>query len=288
MQTPHRLRASWPTAASWRPTGWQVIFNRRRFPPRLAHMVLAAYLTTALVVGAASAWRLLQAAATRRESRIALRMAIGMFAVVAPAAAASSATCSGEVDARAPAGQAGRHRGASGRPAPTSRFHVARLARPRRREATAGRSPSPGSAAGSPPATPTPRSQGLKAFAPRGPAAGRSSSSGPSGSWSGWAWLMIGLGAVGRLLIWRRRRSERSRLFLRACVAMGPAGFVAVIAGWIVAEVGRQPWVVYGVLRTARRRLAGRRRRRSRRLAAGLHGGLRGRVQRRAPSTSCG
>ena len=36
-----------------------------------------------------------------------------------------------------------------------------------------------------------------------------------------------------------------------AGVAMGPAGFVAVIAGWVVAEVGRQPYVVYGVLRTA-------------------------------------
>jgi cytochrome d ubiquinol oxidase subunit I len=32
---------------------------------------------------------------------------------------------------------------------------------------------------------------------------------------------------------------------------MGPAGFVAVIAGWVVAEVGRQPYVIYGVLRTA-------------------------------------
>jgi len=41
------------------------------------------------------------------------------------------------------------------------------------------------------------------------------------------------------------------RLFLRACVAMGPAGFVSVIAGWTVAEVGRQPYVIYGVLRTA-------------------------------------
>ncbi len=33
-------------------------------------------------------------------------------------------------------------------------------------------------------------------------------------------------------------------------VAMGPAGFVAVIAGWVTTEVGRQPWVVYGLLRT--------------------------------------
>jgi cytochrome d ubiquinol oxidase subunit I len=39
--------------------------------------------------------------------------------------------------------------------------------------------------------------------------------------------------------------------YLRACVAMGPSGFVAVVAGWTVAEVGRQPYVIYGVLRTA-------------------------------------
>src|SRR5690606_9977041 len=51
-------------------------------------------------------------------------------------------------------------------------------------------------------------------------------------------------------LCWRGR-PEQSPWFLRACLAMGPAGFVAVICGWIVAEVGRQPWVIYGVLRTA-------------------------------------
>ena len=61
---------------------------------------------------------------------------------------------------------------------------------------------------------------------------------------------MIGLGAWGVWLMWRKR-IEDSPWFLRAAVAMGPAGFIAVIAGWIVAEVGRQPWTIYGVLRTA-------------------------------------
>jgi cytochrome d ubiquinol oxidase subunit I len=61
---------------------------------------------------------------------------------------------------------------------------------------------------------------------------------------------MIGLGLWGALLVWRDRLAQ-SRWFLRAGVAMGPAGFVAVIAGWVVAEVGRQPYVIYGVLRTA-------------------------------------
>jgi cytochrome d ubiquinol oxidase subunit I len=42
-----------------------------------------------------------------------------------------------------------------------------------------------------------------------------------------------------------------ARAFLRMALAMGPAGLLAVLAGWITTEVGRQPWVVYGVLRTA-------------------------------------
>src|SRR5260221_6009681 len=61
---------------------WSVIFSPT-FPYRLAHMVLAAYLSTALMVGAASAWILLKDRG-QAESKIALRMAIGMFALVAP------------------------------------------------------------------------------------------------------------------------------------------------------------------------------------------------------------
>jgi cytochrome bd ubiquinol oxidase subunit I len=40
-------------------------------------------------------------------------------------------------------------------------------------------------------------------------------------------------------------------LFLRACVCAAPMGFVAVLAGWTTTEVGRQPWTIYGLLRTA-------------------------------------
>ena len=64
-------------------TSWlQVIFSPT-MPSRLVHMVMAAYLTTSLVVGAASAWQLLKAN-DQKESRAALLMAVGMFAVVAP------------------------------------------------------------------------------------------------------------------------------------------------------------------------------------------------------------
>ncbi|HEX2203287.1 MAG TPA: cytochrome ubiquinol oxidase subunit I [Longimicrobium sp.] len=59
---------------------------------------------------------------------------------------------------------------------------------------------------------------------------------------------LIGLGAWFWLARWRRR--EPGRWLLRAVVVGSPLGFVALQAGWIVTEVGRQPWVVYGVMRT--------------------------------------
>jgi len=47
-----------------------------------------------------------------------------------------------------------------------------------------------------------------------------------------------------------RRRLFRSKLFLRFTVMMGPSGLIAILTGWYTTEIGRQPWVVYGVMRT--------------------------------------
>jgi cytochrome d ubiquinol oxidase subunit I len=55
-------------------------------------------------------------------------------------------------------------------------------------------------------------------------------------SWFAWSW-------------WRRRAIPTARAFLIGCVAAGPAAAIALEAGWIVTEVGRQPWIVYQVLR---------------------------------------
>jgi cytochrome d ubiquinol oxidase subunit I len=55
--------------------------------------------------------------------------------------------------------------------------------------------------------------------------------------WSGW-------------LRWKRRQPAEHPWLLRALVAAGPLGFVAIEAGWVVTEVGRQPWIIYGVMRT--------------------------------------
>jgi cytochrome d ubiquinol oxidase subunit I len=57
------------------------------------------------------------------------------------------------------------------------------------------------------------------------------------GAWFLWTW-------------WRHFRLPTSRWFYRALVAAGPLSLVALIAGWITTEVGRQPWVVYEVMRT--------------------------------------
>jgi cytochrome d ubiquinol oxidase subunit I len=56
-------------------------------------------------------------------------------------------------------------------------------------------------------------------------------------AWSGWLW-------------WKRRTLAEHPWLVRALVAAGPLGFVAIEAGWVVTEVGRQPWIIYGVMRT--------------------------------------
>jgi cytochrome d ubiquinol oxidase subunit I len=62
--------------------------------------------------------------------------------------------------------------------------------------------------------------------------------------------LMLFTAVTGAFLFWRKRLFE-ARWFHGWCVAMIPSGFVAVLAGWFVTEVGRQPYTVYGVMRTS-------------------------------------
>ncbi|VIO73104.1 Cytochrome bd-I ubiquinol oxidase subunit 1 [Bradyrhizobium ivorense] len=66
----------------------------------------------------------------------------------------------------------------------------------------------------------------------------------------GCAGLMLGLVLLGGWLRWRGQLYD-TRLYLLACQCALPLGFIAVVAGWFVTEVGRQPWTVYGLLRTA-------------------------------------
>jgi cytochrome bd ubiquinol oxidase subunit I len=62
--------------------------------------------------------------------------------------------------------------------------------------------------------------------------------------------LMLAVVLLGSWLRWSGRLFE-TPWYLRLCLLLTPIGFIAVIAGWVVTEVGRQPWTVYGLLRTA-------------------------------------
>lgn len=228
-----------------RATDWlDVIFNPT-FPARFVHMTLAAFLTTSLVVGAASAWQLLKDRA-QPESRMALRMAVGMFAIVAPLQLFAGHV-SGEV---------------------VREYQPLKLAAIEAYWET--RPDQPQSLVGIPD-----REAGKTHYELAIPGIGNliqgvakdetliGLDSYQKKDWPVvwlvyWAFrvmvglglAMIGLGVWGVALI-AMKRIDGSRWFLRAAVAMGPSGFVAVIAGWIVAEVGRQPYTIYGVLRTA-------------------------------------
>jgi cytochrome d ubiquinol oxidase subunit I len=227
-------------AADW----MQAIFSPS-FPQRLAHMVLAAYLSTALMVGAASAFQLWRNP-DQADSKIALRMAIGMYALVAPLQLAVGDYSGKQLVAQQPAKLAAIEAFWDTKAAQD--FHI--VAWPNR--ARQGNDweislPRLGSWITTGDAAATLR--GLKSFLAKDqpPVA--------VVFWSfrlmvGLGVAMIGLGLWGGVL-WLRRGLERSRQFLVATMLMGPAGFVAVIAGWITAEVGRQPWVVYGLMRTA-------------------------------------
>lgn len=61
--------------------------------------------------------------------------------------------------------------------------------------------------------------------------------------------IMLAISYFGNLLRWRGRL-ETTRWFMWCTFLSFPAGFIAIISGWYTAEVGRQPWVVYGLLRT--------------------------------------
>ncbi len=67
--------------------------------------------------------------------------------------------------------------------------------------------------------------------------------------------VAIGFAMVGLVLwgayLWVRGRLDTSPVFLRVAALSWPAGFIAIISGWMVTEIGRQPWIATGILRTA-------------------------------------
>ena len=224
---------------------WAIVFNPS-FPFRYLHTVTGAYLATAMIVGAVGAWHLLR---DRRneQARVMFSMAMWMAASVAPAQAVFGdlqglwAVHYQPQKVAAMEGHWETQRGA-----PLLLFGLPDM----QREETAM-------------AVGIPRLgsmilthdwdgevRGLKDFPPDA-----RPTNVPLVFWS--FRIMVGIGlvmiALGLVSLWLRWRGTlyRTAWFHRWAVAMAPAGLVGVTFGWITTEAGRQPYTVYGLMRTA-------------------------------------
>ncbi|ANP46137.1 cytochrome ubiquinol oxidase subunit I [Candidatus Viadribacter manganicus] len=222
----------------------EVIFNPS-LPSRFAHMVLAAFLTTAMVVAGASAFALLRKKALA-ESRVALRMAVLMMALVTPVqimAGHESGIVAGEHQPAKVAALEGWWTTRTQQPTvligwpdeEAERNHFELVV------------PGLGSVVNN--AESEDVLPGLDQFA---------AEDRPPVWITFWAFrIMVGMGLVMLTLgiwgagAWALKRLDAATWYHRALVLAAPSGFVAVLTGWITAEAGRQPFVVYGVLRTA-------------------------------------
>jgi cytochrome d ubiquinol oxidase subunit I len=221
----------------------EVIFNPS-MPSRFAHMVLAAYLTTAMVVAGASAFALLKKIALP-ESRIALRMAVLMMAIVTPLQIMAGHESGVVAHEHQPAKVAALEGWWTSGPQPLILFGWP----DEEREMNHFEIGIPGGGSLVNVGDANAELHGLDAFAPENrPPVWIT-------FWSfrimvGMGLIMLALGGWG-VIAWALKRLDGASLYHRALVLAAPSGFIAVLAGWITAEVGRQPYVVYGVLRTA-------------------------------------
>lgn len=226
-------------------TDWMALIFNPSFPSRFLHMVTAAYLTTGFVVLGAAGYLALKKRESE-ETRIMRRMAILLIAILAPAQLLIGHETGVVMHEHQPAKVAAMEGWWETRASqPTVLFAIPDQQNARNLYEIGV--PDTGSwiVAGDANA----RLEGLKEFAAedRPPVAIVFFA---FRAMVGIGVLMIAIGLWGAVL-WATKRLDNARLFHRAAVLMGGAGFVAVLAGWICAEVGRQPYVVYGLLRTA-------------------------------------
>lgn len=223
---------------------WQIVFNPS-FPYRLVHMVLAAYLTTALAVGATGAWHLLRDNQNTPAQRM-FSMSMWMLVIVAPLQIFAGDLHGLNTLEHQPAKVMAMEGHYDSHPhgAPLILFGIPNSAEKRIDYAIE---------------IPNLSSLILKHH---WDASLDGLDTIPDEDeppvfivfWSfrvmvGLGFAMLGLGLWALWRRWRRTLYQGQKLHW-ASIAMGPMGFVAVLAGWITTEVGRQPFTVYGLLRT--------------------------------------
>jgi cytochrome d ubiquinol oxidase subunit I len=225
---------------------WLAIIFNPSFPYRLVHTVIAAYLTTAFAVGGVGAWHLLKDR-TNAGARKMFSMAMWMAALVAPVQIVAgdlhglNTLEHQPVKIMAMEGHYDSHPDG----APLILLGIPNSAEKRIDHAVA---------------IPKASSLILK-HDPDAPLAGLDTvpdDREPPVAIVFWSFrIMVALGfAMLGLGLWSlvarlRGRLHDSPMLHRAALLMAPSGFVAVLAGWVTTEVGRQPWTIHGLLRTS-------------------------------------
>ncbi|QZD90403.1 cytochrome ubiquinol oxidase subunit I [Qipengyuania aurantiaca] len=227
------------------PSWWDIVFNPS-FPYRLVHTVMAAYLTTAFVVGGVGAWHLLKDRANLHARKM-FSMAMWMAAIVTPLqifAGDMHGLNTLEHQPQKIMAMEGHYQShPDGAPLilfgiPDSEAKTVRYA------------------------IEIPKASSLiLKHDPDAPLAGLDTipdDEEPPVGVVFWSFrVMVGLGfAMLGVGMWSLLARFRGKLYdwrwlHRAALVMAPSGFIAVLAGWITTEVGRQPYVIYGLLRTA-------------------------------------
>ncbi|AZE61325.1 MULTISPECIES: cytochrome ubiquinol oxidase subunit I [Pseudomonas fluorescens group] len=229
------------------PLDWFAIVFNPSFPFRLAHMAIAAFVATAFFVGSSAAWHLLRNNDTPAVRKM-LSMAMWMALIVAPIQAIVGDAHGLNTLEYQPAKIAaieGHWENVGDGATPLVLFGIPDMQAEKTRFAI--EVPYLGSLI----LTHSLDKQipALKSF----PKEDRPNSTIIFFSFrimAGLGMLMILTGVLGFALR-RNGALYRNRLFLRLVLFMGPTGLIAMLAGWITTEVGRQPWVVYGLMRTA-------------------------------------
>ncbi|MBI6563537.1 cytochrome ubiquinol oxidase subunit I [Pseudomonas synxantha] len=229
------------------PLDWFAIVFNPSFPFRLAHMAIAAFVATAFFVGSSAAWHLLRKNDTPAVRKM-LSMAMWMALIVAPIQAVVGDAHGLNTLEHQPAKIAaieGHWENVGDGATPLVLFGIPDMQAEKTRYAI--EVPYLGSLI----LTHSLDKQipALKSF----PKEDRPNSTIIFFSFrimAGLGMLMILTGLLGFALR-RNGALYRNRLFLRLVLFMGPTGLIAMLAGWITTEVGRQPWVVYGLMRTA-------------------------------------
>ncbi|MFK8252532.1 cytochrome ubiquinol oxidase subunit I [Ancylobacter terrae] len=232
------------------PKDWLAIIFNPSFPYRFAHMVTACYLTTAFVVLAVGA-RYVYANRFPEDSRTMMRMALGLIAILAPIQIfigdqhglntlkhqpEKIAAIEGHWEAGPPPAGEGIPLIAFAIPDEATESNRFQIAIPHLGSLILTHSWDG-------------VYKGLKAF----PADDRPPVVIPFFAFRimvGVGMLMVAVGWVGAFLLWRRRLFETG-WYLWPAQYVWPLGFTAILCGWFVTEVGRQPWVAWGILRTA-------------------------------------